>query len=62
MTWVQVISGWALGYFMVCVVSGCYGWEAQDTFWKGFGVGFLIVTAVLIVVTLALLANGWLPS
>ena len=62
MTWVQVFSGWALGYFLVCVVSGFYGWEAQGEFWKGAGVGFLIVSFVLIAITLALLANGWLPA
>ena len=62
MTWVQVVSGWTLGYLLVSVICGCFMWEAQDEFWKGFCFGLVAVTLVLAVVTLALLANGWLPA
>jgi biotin transporter BioY len=62
MTWVQAVSGWALGYVIVPFICGCFVWEAQDEFWKGFYFGLGLVTFILVCVTLGLLSSGWLPS
>lgn len=62
MSWIQVVSGWGLGYLVSALILGFIAEAEACEFWSGVKWGIISVTVILVGVTLALLANGWLPS
>lgn len=62
MSWVQVAAGWGLGYLVGALILGVIAEIDEGEFWSGIKRGIIGVTVILLGVTLALLANGWLPS